>query len=110
MNKESLVYIYDASNVNLHDEFIVNDDRQITVHGKIFSGIVKYKGFGYVLYVVNGEVHRTDGPARLPYDEDSVVDYHKEYYYNGKIYNKNEWFELLTPKEKQEAVWNFDND
>ncbi len=50
-------------------------------------------------YDLVGLVHSTKGPAF------SNLDY-PTYFYYGKHYSRDEWFEFLTLEEKREYLWN----
>ncbi len=53
-------------------------------------------------WYVNGESHRNDGPALIYKDVE-----HFMWAYNGReLFSKEEWFECLTPEEKQNYIWN----
>ncbi len=56
--------------------------------------------------------HRIDGPAVDAFYEHSSGGYHVIFYYiNGtRFYSKEEWFEALTPEEKQNYIWNMNED
>lgn len=50
-------------------------------------------------------LHREDGPAHIETDPHSGAN-NKYYYLEGWEYYKEDWFALLTPEQKQYAVWN----
>jgi hypothetical protein len=58
-----------------------------------------YEGYdGLKVWYKDGKKHRLDGPAI----ED--VDY-KAWYIDGLEYYKDEYFEALTPEQKQKFIW-----
>lgn len=74
------------------------------------------------LFVLNGKLHREDGPALILYDGTMQWYQHgvlhrtngpariyssnfQEYYLYGKRYDKEEWFEALTKEEKKKVIY-----
>ncbi len=54
-----------------------------------------------------GLIHRTDGPAMICRSVERPDFVEEIYFYYGKVYSsKEEWFAVLTPEEKCEAIWN----
>ncbi len=87
-----------------------------------FTGVVKY--FDDYRWYVNGVMHRECGPAgeysdgskhwysngKLHRENGSAIeryDGRKYWYLNGKWYPQEEWFEALTPEQKEKFIWNF---
>ncbi len=66
-----------------------------------FSGVINY--FGNYHWYLNGKKHRDDGPALIYFDGSKV------YYFNDFYSSQEEWFEFLTPRQKEKAIWNMDN-
>ncbi len=59
---------------------------------------------GSTEWYLNGKLHRIDGPAIIY----SIGK--KRWFLNGREYFfQEEWFESLTPEQKEKAVWNMDN-
>ncbi len=54
-------------------------------------------------WFVDGRKHREDGPAYIFANGD------REWWLNDIHYRQEEWFEELTPEQKEKAVWNMDN-
>ncbi len=71
------------------------------VHFVNFTGVICY--LGHYMWYVNNKKHRDDGPAVI-YSDGS-----KQWLLDGFFYSQEEWFELLTPEEKEKALFNMDN-
>lgn len=61
-------------------------------------------------YVKDYYFHREDGPAVIwengaDYDSQKAG---KEFWLHGQKYSAEEYFEALTPEQKEKAVWNLD--
>jgi hypothetical protein len=65
-----------------------------------YTGIVEHPDGIKVWYLLNGRLHREDGPA-IEY-----MDGEKHWYLNGINYSQEEWFEKLSAEDKLEAIWN----
>ncbi len=66
-----------------------------------FTGVVKFLNNYY--WFVNGIRHREDGPAVI-FSNGS-----KYWWLNGWSYFQEEWFNVLTPEQKEKFIWNMDN-
>jgi hypothetical protein len=59
--------------------------------------------YGNKWWLLNGKLHRIDGPAA---EEDGT----KEWWLNNKRYSYEEWFSKLTPDQQYNYLWNLDNE
>ena len=58
---------------------------------------------GSKTWYLKGKRHRVDGPAV------EWANGYKAWYLNGrKFENQTEWFDLLTPKQQENYLWNLD--
>ncbi len=58
---------------------------------------------GTKVWTKNGQMHRENGPA-VEYNNGDC-----EWFINGIGYTQEEWFDKLTPEQKEKAIWNMDN-
>jgi hypothetical protein len=83
--------------------------------------------FGTKCWLLNGKMHREDGPA-IEYADGSkewyingkrhridgpaveCVDGKKAWYLNGKLLTQAEWFSKLTPEQQENYIWNLDDE
>ncbi len=80
------------------DEYISRVDGQILVRLTFLNGRLQK-------YYYNDLLHRNDGPARVW----SISSGKGDWWYHGEYFaSKEEWFEALTPTEKQSVIWFFD--
>ncbi len=66
-----------------------------------FTGVIIVRD-NYEWYL-DGEYHREDGPAIM------FLNFPKEWWLHGSQYSQEEWFNALTPEQKEKAIWNMDN-
>ncbi len=67
-----------------------------------FTGIINI--YGHYNWLVNGVLHREDGPA-IEYKNGT-----KKWWLNGRYYYfQEEWFDKLTSEQQEKALWNMDN-
>lgn len=55
-------------------------------------------------WYLNGDRHRTDGPAIEFLRRNPKLN--NLYYFKGESLPKEKWFDLLTPEQKYNALWN----
>ncbi len=89
-----------------------------------FTGVVHY--YGSYRWFLNGEKHRENGPAVIYSDGMKVwylngrqhredgpavecINGTKKWWLNGNLYSQEEWFDELTPEQKEKALFNMDN-
>ncbi len=68
---------------------------------RYFTGVAIDRG--HYCWFIDGKLHRKDGPAIEYYNGT------KSWWLNGYSYSQEEWFERLTPEQKEKAIWNMDN-
>ncbi len=95
-----------------------------------FTGRVKlnYREGWEIRYLVNGELHRENGPANIECNYDYIDKYwylnnkkhrddgpaaifsngEKYWFLNGKYYSQEEWFEQLTLEQQIKFLFNMD--
>jgi hypothetical protein len=57
-------------------------------------------GDRYTYWYFDGLLHRTDGPAVERFDG------YKEYWLNHVFLTQEEWFQRLTPEQQENYLWN----
>ncbi len=57
----------------------------------------------YSAWYINGLYHRDDGPAIMWSDGSKL------WFLNNEGYSQEEWFDKLTPEQKEKVLWNMDN-
>jgi antitoxin component YwqK of YwqJK toxin-antitoxin module len=58
---------------------------------------------------LNGKRHREDGPACIGYYKNGSVSY-ESYYINGIYLTKEEWYNMLTTKQKVNLLYGKGNE
>lgn len=66
-----------------------------------FTGKIEYSN-GDQVWLVNGLTHREDGPAII------WANGEKRWHLNNHRVTPMEVFELLTPEQKEQVIWNLD--
>ncbi|TXH60585.1 MAG: hypothetical protein E6Q89_00630 [Bacteroidia bacterium] len=83
------------------------------IHWKIYHRTVpKYNEFlwfdntRFQMWSLNGLSHRVDGPAHIYINDSNIKK--EEYWFKGKEYAFDEWFNLLTPEQQINYLWKSD--
>lgn len=87
-------------------ELIIDHISELPVN---FTGVAISSGRNYFSYYLNGNPHRTDGPARFWKDLQAKNVLYVEFWLKGNYYKPAEkWFEALSEDEKILALFNAD--
>ena len=96
-------------NENVEYEYYILNGKLHREDGPAYISYNENGNIKYECYYLNGKIHREDGPAFICCHENGDIHY-KYYYLNGERLSTDEWYCKLTAKQKVNLLYGKDNE